>query len=88
VGGVGWGVWAPPPPPQPPNPQTPIPNPQSPKMFYQGTIILILIYNIINEKSFDELDFWKNLFYENNGKDDIIVGVAGNKEDLYLEKNN
>jgi len=56
------------------------------KIFYQGTQILILIYDVTDIKSFDELDFWKNSFFENYGKDDVIIGVAGNKEDLFLEK--
>jgi small GTP-binding protein len=55
------------------------------KLFYNNTQILILVYEIINRKSFEELDYWRNLFYEFNG-DDVIVGVAGNKEDLFLEK--
>ena len=55
------------------------------KIFYQDTQILILVYDVTNKKSFDELDFWRNSFYENNGND-VIVGVAGNKEDLFLEK--
>ena len=55
------------------------------KLFYNNTQILILVYEVINRESFEELDFWRNLFYEHNG-DDVIVGVAGNKEDLFLEK--
>ena len=55
------------------------------KLFYNNTQILILVYEVIDRESFDELDFWRNLFYEHNG-DDVIVGVAGNKEDLFLEK--
>jgi len=56
------------------------------RLFYQGTQILILVYDVTNEKSFDDLDFWKNSFFENCGNDDVIIGVAGNKEDLFLEK--
>jgi small GTP-binding protein len=55
------------------------------KIFYQNTQILILVYDVTNKKSFDELEYWRNSFYDNNGND-VIVGVAGNKEDLFLEK--
>ena len=55
------------------------------KIFYQDTQILILVYDVTSEKSFNELDFWKNSFFEKIGND-VIIGVAGNKEDLYLDK--
>ena len=55
------------------------------KLFYQDTQILILVYDITNEESFKELNYWRKTFLENCGND-VIVGLAGNKEDLYLEK--
>jgi len=56
------------------------------KIFYQDTQILILVYDVTDDNSFNELEYWKNSFFENNGGDDVIIGVAGNKEDLFLNK--
>ena len=55
------------------------------KMFVQDSHILILCYSIIDHKSFENLDFWYNLATDILGKN-IIVGVAGNKSDLYEEE--
>ena len=55
------------------------------KLFLNDTKIVILVYSIIDEKSFKELEFWYNLCIENLGPD-IIFGVAGNKVDLFIEQ--
>ena len=55
------------------------------KIFYQNTQILILVYDITDENSFNQLEFWKDSFFKEAG-DHAILGVAGNKEDLYLKK--
>lgn len=55
------------------------------KMFLQDTHILILCYSIIDHKSFESLEFWYNLATDILGKN-IIIGVAGNKSDLYEEE--
>ena len=56
------------------------------KMFIQDSQILILCYSIIEHKTFEDLDFWYNLAIEIVGKD-IILGIAGNKSDLFeIEK--
>ena len=44
--------------------------------------IAILVYDITNEKSFKDLQFWYNLI-KNEIKQDIVIGLAGNKSDLY-----
>ena len=55
------------------------------KLFLNDTKIVILVYSIIAEKSFKELEFWYNLCIENLGPD-IIFGVVGNKVDLFIEQ--
>ena len=49
--------------------------------FLKETEIVILVYSIISRKSFNELNYWYNLFVDNLGKN-IILGVIGNKCDL------
>lgn len=51
-------------------------------IFYQNASIAILVYDITNEHTFDELkNFWYNdVITKVPG---IIIGVAGNKADLY-----
>ena len=52
------------------------------KMFIQDAQILILCYSIIEHKTFENLDFWYKLAIDILGKD-IILGIAGNKSDLF-----
>jgi len=56
------------------------------KFFYKEAKIIILTYDITDYESFEEL---KNYWYEQLnliGKDKIVVGIAGNKSDLYEEE--
>ena len=55
------------------------------KLFLNDTKIVILVYSIIAERTFKELDFWYNLCVENIGPN-ITLGVIGNKVDLFLEQ--
>jgi len=55
------------------------------KVFYRDASIGILVYDITNEKSFEELNFWLNQLKKNASKD-IIIGLCGNKSDLYLNE--
>ena len=51
-------------------------------MFLKGSNIVILVYDITNQLSFDELrNYWVILVKENTNN--IILGVAANKSDLY-----
>jgi len=52
------------------------------KMFVQESQIILLCYSIIDHKSFDNLSFWLNLVKDIIGND-FVLGVAGNKSDLY-----
>ena len=52
----------------------------------KNTQIALLVYDIINKKSFDDLnEWWYKQICDINGKD-IIIGVVGNKNDLYEER--
>lgn len=55
------------------------------KLFFKDTKIVILVYSIISKESFDNLDFWYHLFKETIG-DEAVIGVAGNKYDLFLQQ--
>ena len=56
------------------------------KVFYKDAKIVILVYEITNDKSFEEL---KTYWYEtvkSTGDPDAIIAVVGNKNDLYSEQ--
>ena len=55
------------------------------KLFFKDTKIVILVYTITSMASFEGLTYWSNLYKETIG-DDAILGVVGNKSDLYLEQ--
>ena len=55
------------------------------KLFFKDTKIVVLVYSIISKKTFESLDYWLNLFKETIG-DDVVLGVAANKSDLFLEQ--
>ena len=53
------------------------------KFFYKDAAICVLVYDITNKESFNNLkNFWYTQIKENNGTQ-IILGVCGNKCDLY-----
>ena len=53
------------------------------KLFYQGTSIGILVYDVTSKKSFESIrDYWYNEL-KNNTESNIIFNVVGNKVDLY-----
>ena len=55
------------------------------KLFFIDTKIVILVYAIDKKESFDGLDFWLNLYKESIG-DEAILGVVGNKSDLFMDQ--
>ena len=55
------------------------------KLFLNETQIVILVYSIDDAKSFQELNYWNDLYKEQLG-DEILLGVVGNKYDLYLNQ--
>ena len=56
------------------------------KDFYRNAVICLLVYDITNQKSFQEVKaFWFDDAIKNRGKE-IIFGLAGNKSDLQEKK--
>jgi small GTP-binding protein len=56
------------------------------KVFYKDAKIVILVYEITNTKSFEELQsYWYNTVKE-TGDPDAIIAIVGNKNDLYSEQ--
>ena len=55
------------------------------KIFVKDSKIVILVYDITNKQSFESLEFWKGVVDELL-KDPHIVGIVGNKMDLYLKE--
>ena len=54
-------------------------------MFLKGSNIVILVYDITKQFSFDELQkYWINVVKQNT--QDIILGIAANKSDLYEDE--
>ncbi len=54
--------------------------------FYKDANIVILVYEIINLNSFNSIkDYWYKDIIANSNKN-IILGLIGNKSDLYLDK--
>lgn len=55
------------------------------KMFIQDTNVLILCYSITDRKSFESLEYWYKTATDICGEN-IVIGVAGNKSDLFEEE--
>ena len=55
------------------------------KLFFKGSEIVILVYDITNSKTFDSLDFWYSTCQEILGNE-VVYGVIGNKIDLFVEE--
>ena len=53
--------------------------------FTKNAKIVILVYSIIDKKSFLDLDNWLKLVKEGNGEKGYVLAVAANKWDLYLQ---
>ena len=55
------------------------------KIFIKESKIVIFVYDITNEKSFIELNYWIDTITEIL-KDEPVLGIAGNKQDLYIKE--
>ena len=55
------------------------------KIFVKESDIVILVYDITNRESFQSLSYWKKMIEELLDTD-IILGVIGNKVDLYISE--
>ena len=56
------------------------------QLFFRGSEIIILVYDICSLSSFNSLEEWYKMS-ENNINNEHIYGIVGNKNDLYLESN-
>ena len=56
-----------------------------PKLFFKNSKIFIYVYDITNKTSFENLSSW-DVEVKNSLGDDIIKGIVGNKQDLYVEE--
>ena len=56
------------------------------KLFVKESDIVLLVYSIDNIKSFNNLDYWYKEITNLCG-DSFILGVAGNKYDLFDDEN-
>ena len=56
------------------------------QIFLKKSNIAILVYDLTDRKTFDNLDKWYNEIKAHNNIDDIIVGIAANKCDLYINE--
>ena len=56
------------------------------KFFYKDAAIAILVYDITRKVSFDEIStYWSEQLIE-CGSDNLVIGIAGNKSDLFNEE--
>ena len=56
------------------------------KLFVQNANIVILVYSIVEEKSFEALDYWYTSILDTfENKDKIVFAIVGNKYDLFTE---
>ncbi len=56
------------------------------QIFYKDASIAILVYDITSEESFEEVqNYWYEQLKE-SGEENMIIGIAGNKCDLFQEE--
>ena len=55
------------------------------KIFIKDSKIVIFVFDITKEETFKELDYWIDTIKEIL-KDDAILGIAANKQDLYMNE--
>ena len=55
------------------------------KIFLKDSKIVIFVYSITDKKSFEEINFWYETVKSNLG-DKVVLGLAGNKKDLFQEE--
>jgi small GTP-binding protein len=57
------------------------------KQYYIDAQVIILVYDITNKKSFDEIkNYWYNETKDNVEEENVIFCLVGNKNDLYEEE--
>lgn len=53
------------------------------KIFYKDATIAIFVYDITDEKSFEEIKTYWEQQVKMHGEPNVLYGIAGNKSDLY-----
>ena len=56
------------------------------KIFFRDAKIILIVYSIIDKRSFDEVDFWINYVKENIKDNIYLIGLIGNKIDLFEQQ--
>ena len=57
------------------------------KLFYKDAAIIIMVYDITNQRSFDEIkNYWYEQIKENCDLQNIILAVSANKSDLFNQE--
>jgi small GTP-binding protein len=56
------------------------------KIFMKSTNIAILVYDITEKSSFDNLNLWYNQLKNQINLNNSIIGIAANKSDLYINE--
>ena len=52
----------------------------------KNTKIALLVYDITNKKTFEQLNYWINHVKDVNKNENIIFGIAANKSDLFEQE--
>ena len=56
------------------------------KIYMKKIHIALIVYDITNHSSFEQLNYWIELVKEVNKDKEIIIGIAANKSDLYYKQ--
>jgi small GTP-binding protein len=56
------------------------------KIFLKNTQIALLVYDITDKNSFEQLKYWYDIINEINKNEKIIFGIVANKSDLYKKQ--
>ena len=56
------------------------------RIFYQGAKMAILVYDTTRKESYDNIKNWWYKDIKEHGDPDIVIGIAGNKSDLYEDE--
>lgn len=56
------------------------------RMFYKDATAAILVYDITRKPSYDEMTKYWYKELRDNAPDDIVIGIAANKADLYTQE--
>ena len=53
------------------------------KIFMKNAKIAIIVYSIIDKKSFENLNHWLEMVNKSNKNQEVIIGIVANKSDLF-----